>query len=76
MYCYYCEQRHPGGTNYGSSHAHGICKNCGVAVCIEHSQKKDTPGAPLLCFDCIKLSLAGKIENEFRGVTDLQANVN
>jgi len=55
MYCFFCEKRHPGGTSYGINTAHGICKNCGVAVCVEHGLKGSQPGAPLLCVECTKL---------------------
>jgi hypothetical protein len=55
MYCYFCEKRRPGGTNYGNTMAYGICRHCGVGVCLEHSHRDSTPGAPLLCFECAKL---------------------
>lgn len=55
MYCYFCEQHHPGGPSYGHYFAHGICQNCGVGVCLKHSHKESKPGAPLLCFECASL---------------------
>lgn len=58
MSCYYCEQRHPGGTNFGASEAIGICQHCGVGVCLKHSDKGSEPGAPLLCPTCAALRQA------------------
>lgn len=62
MNCYFCAQHHPGGTNFGNRSALGICQNCGVGVCLEHSRRDSTPGAPLLCFECAKLLAAAKAQ--------------
>jgi hypothetical protein len=72
MYCYYCEEHHPGGTNFGTNTAHGICKNCGVAVCAEHSRKASTPGAPLLCLECAKvLKVTNSVAQPLEKVPDI-----
>lgn len=56
MKCYVCEkQSGPGGTRYHVRTAVGICHNCGVAVCAEHSYRAPEPGSPLLCPSCAKL---------------------
>jgi hypothetical protein len=60
MHCYFCEERRPGGTHYGHSFAHGICKNCGVGVCIEHGVKESSPGSPLLCKGCAEFLKTGQ----------------
>jgi hypothetical protein len=60
MYCYFCAQHHPGGTDYGNTFANGICRNCGIGVCLEHGQKATEPGAPLLCLECAKLLKKGQ----------------
>jgi hypothetical protein len=52
MNCYFCEQDHSGGTRYGIKGAIGVCQHCGVGVCLTHSHKARTPGAPLLCLEC------------------------
>jgi len=53
MKCYICEKAvHNGGTRYAVAEAVGICHNCGVAVCLDHSHKSEAPGSPLLCPNC------------------------
>jgi hypothetical protein len=56
MNCYVCEKTPgPSGTRYHIKAAVGICHNCGVGICAEHSHKDVQPGAPLLCPACAKL---------------------
>ena len=56
MKCYICEkQPKTGGTNFHVRAAVGICHNCGIAVCLEHSHKAAEPGSPLLCPGCAEL---------------------
>lgn len=53
MNCYICEQGpRPATMRYGMMAAVGICRDCGIGVCIEHSHKEPEPGAPLLCQNC------------------------
>lgn len=53
MKCYICEKTPgPGGTHFRVSEAIGICRNCGVAVCVQHSSRSSEPGSPLLCPSC------------------------
>ena len=53
MKCYICEKMPgPGGTHYHIRDAIGICHDCGVAVCTEHSFKSAEPGSPFLCPEC------------------------
>lgn len=62
MNCYICEkQPQPGGTRYSVRSAVGICHNCGVAVCAEHSSRASEPGSPLLCPSCARLLGAQKV---------------
>jgi hypothetical protein len=63
MKCYLCEKTPgPSGTHYHVKDAVGICHNCGVAVCLEHSSKSSEIGAPLLCPSCAKLLETEKAE--------------
>jgi hypothetical protein len=56
MNCYLCEKTlGPGGTHFHVKAAVGVCHNCGVGICAEHSHKDEQPGAPLLCPSCAKL---------------------
>ncbi len=56
MECYLCIQDpRPGGTSHGVRAAVGICQGCGIGVCLGHSRKAATAGAPLLCVDCARL---------------------
>jgi hypothetical protein len=56
MNCYICEQKPgPGGTRFHVKAAVGICHNCGVGVCAEHSYRAAEPGSPLLCPSCAEL---------------------
>lgn len=56
MNCYICEKTPgPGGTHYHVKAAVGICHNCGIAVCAEHSDRTPEPGSPLLCPSCAEL---------------------
>ena len=53
MKCYICEKTaRVGGTRYAIAEAVGICHNCGVAICLDHSRKAKEPGSPLLCPSC------------------------
>lgn len=53
MNCYICEQGpRPITMRYGIMAAIGICRDCGIGVCTEHSHKGPEPGAPLLCQSC------------------------
>lgn len=53
MKCYICEKEaHVGGTRYSIAEAVGICHNCGIAICLDHSRKTKEPGSPLLCPSC------------------------
>lgn len=56
MNCYICEKSPgPGGTHYHVKAAVGICHNCGIGVCAEHSERAPQPGSPLLCPSCAEL---------------------
>ena len=56
MKCYICEkQPGAGGTHFHVREAVGVCRNCGVAVCAEHSYRAAEPGSPLLCPSCARL---------------------
>jgi hypothetical protein len=56
MNCYICDQKPgPGGTRYHVKVAVGICHNCGVAVCGEHSYRAPEIGSLLLCPSCAEL---------------------
>lgn len=53
MQCYFCEKTDPpGGVRYTHTAAIGICRQCGIAICTEHSRKATPPGSALLCLDC------------------------
>ncbi len=53
MNCYICDKTaDPEILHYGRAVAVGICHQCGVGVCAQHSQKSTQPGAPLLCVEC------------------------
>lgn len=53
MQCYFCEKTDPpGGVRYTHTAAIGICRQCGLAICTEHSRKTTLPGSALLCLDC------------------------
>jgi hypothetical protein len=53
MKCYICEKTsRVGGTRFAVADAVGICHDCGVAVCLDHSRKAKEPGSPLLCPSC------------------------
>ena len=53
MKCYICEKEvHIGGTRYAVADAVGICHNCGIAICLDHSRRAKEPGSPLLCPSC------------------------
>lgn len=55
MNCFICETtRGPSGTHYHVKAAVGICHNCGVAVCMEHSDRDAKAGSPLLCPSCAR----------------------
>jgi hypothetical protein len=50
MQCYICRTTHrPEGTLYGVRPAIGVCRECGVGVCVEHACWGEAPVAPLLC---------------------------
>ena len=56
MRCYICDQTSTTFTlRYNVAVAMGICHNCGVGVCAEHSRKKVHPGSSLLCIHCASL---------------------
>lgn len=77
MNCYFCAQHHSGGTNFGNRSAIGICQNCGVGVCLEHSHRASMPGAPLLCFECAKLlAAAGDEPTSARKQPQVRLNLN
>lgn len=62
MNCYLCEKTPgPGGTHFHVKAAVGICHDCGVAVCLEHSHKAFEPGSPLLCPTCAELRREAEI---------------
>jgi hypothetical protein len=53
MNCYICEKTTPAFTlRYGIAHAVGVCQDCGIGVCLNHSRKDAEPGSPLLCPEC------------------------
>lgn len=53
MDCYICERTSPAYTmRYGIQSAVGICHDCGIGICNEHSRKAAEPGSPLLCAEC------------------------
>lgn len=56
MNCYICNQMPPaGGIIWIRSVAVGVCSNCGIGVCSDHSEKANEPGASLLCSTCASL---------------------
>jgi len=72
MNCYICNRKPgPGGTRYHVKAAVGICHNCGVGVCIEHSYRALEPGSPLLCPSCAEL-LVGKEAKRAQAQENLQ----
>jgi hypothetical protein len=53
MNCYICEKTSkPMTLRYDIATAIGVCHDCGIGVCAEHSRKARELGAPLLCQDC------------------------
>lgn len=67
MNCYLCEKTPGlGGTHFHVKAAVGICHDCGVAVCLEHSHKTSEPGSPLLCPTCAELRREAEIEGAHR----------
>ena len=53
MNCYLCEKtRLPQTLRYAIAPAVGICHDCGIGICLEHSVKAAEAGAPLLCPTC------------------------
>jgi hypothetical protein len=53
MNCYICERTTPAySLRYGIAPAVGVCHDCGIGVCLEHSRKGIEPGSPLLCTEC------------------------
>ncbi len=63
MKCYICEKTPgPGGTHYHVKAAVGICHNCGVGVCMEHSYRASEPGSPLLCSSCAELLRGAEVQ--------------
>ena len=72
MNCYICEKTPgPGGTHYHVKVAVGICHNCNVGVCAEHSYRAAEPGSPLLCPSCTEL-LHGTEASQTHTQPDLQ----
>ena len=73
MNCYICDQAPPaGGVHYHIPAAVGVCTQCGIGVCAEHSQKQEEPGAPLFCLTCANLVIptrepATEIETQLAG---------
>jgi hypothetical protein len=58
MLCYLCQTgKTVGATHFNVQFAVGICQQCGVGVCLEHSCKASEPGSPLLCKNCAEKSL-------------------
>jgi hypothetical protein len=71
MKCYICEKSTPvGGTCFGVADAVGVCHNCGVAVCIEHSFKAPQPGSPLLCPQCAERERSKKSDTTIQGLVE------
>jgi hypothetical protein len=53
MNCYLCEKLADSpALRYGVVAAVGVCHDCGIGVCLEHSYKDIQPGSPLLCLEC------------------------
>ena len=53
MNCYICEKTTPAFTlRFGIARAVGVCQDCGIGVCMEHSRKGEELGSPLLCTEC------------------------
>ena len=51
MNCYHCETgERPGGMSYGIRPAVGVCRECGIGVCLEHGRRE--AGGRLLCESC------------------------
>ena len=51
--CYLREKSaQPQTLRYGIHAAIGICFDCGIGVCLEHSVKTAEAGTPLLCLTC------------------------
>jgi hypothetical protein len=64
MKCYICEKDLDvgGGTRYGVGDAVGICHDCGIGVCLEHSRKSAQPGSPLLCPECARKRVESSVQ--------------
>jgi hypothetical protein len=53
MNCYICERTTQAYTlRFGIAAAVGVCHDCGIGICFEHSRKAAEPGASLLCAEC------------------------
>lgn len=56
MKCFICsKESSPGGIKYFTLNAIGACNDCGIGICLKHSVKPKTPGAPLLCQQCASI---------------------
>lgn len=57
MHCYICEHSEvTRGTRFAIKEAIGVCHECGIGVCVKHSDKAEGIGSPLLCPECAKLA--------------------
>ncbi len=62
MNCYICDQAPLTGTmRYAVAEAIGVCRQCGIGVCVQHSHKEAEPGSPLLCVSCAGIRNASSI---------------
>ena len=74
MNCYICEKTPgSGGTHYHVKAAVGICHNCSIAVCLEHSHRDPEFGSPLLCSICTRLLKEPPISEATRAKDILEA---
>jgi len=56
MKCYICDQTHTTATpRYNIADAIGVCHNCGIGVCAQHSHKEAEPGSLFVCTQCASL---------------------
>jgi hypothetical protein len=62
MKCYICEKTvRVGGTRYAVAEVVGICHNCGIAVCIEHSSQSPKKAHHCFALSALKSKMPGCI---------------
>jgi len=74
MHCYICEKTlRPGGTHYHVKTAVGICHNCGIGDCLDHSHRDLDAGSPLLCPSCARSPKEQSTSDAIKTEDSLQA---